>query len=200
MNTERAKILRHCYTLRSDVFFYTVHWELTGPAWQSQLHMWQLTSTRSRPPLLQQQRGWPVTGLCLSAVGNTPPGLWTSKNTDIQTEDWGHILHLEGMEDLNTNWTLDLLVEKALTHLGEVNMVLCATLWTVDCSSTVSFLLLIKPALQTGLVDPFSAAFTPARAYPLGTAVISLSGETHPAVSGKSMHTYALGISLYAMV
>lgn len=72
------------------------------------------------------------------------------------------------------------------THLGEDNVVLCATLWTAHCSSSVSFLFLIKPALQTWLVDPFSATFTPAGADPLCAVVISLSGKTNPTVSGKA--------------
>lgn len=68
-------------------------------------------------------------------------------------------------------------------------MVFSATLRTVDCSSTVSFLLLVQPALQTGLVDPFSAAFTPAGAHPLCTVVVSLSGKTHPTVSAQHTQT-----------
>lgn len=94
-----------------------------------------------------------------------------------------------GLTIWETDWTLGLLVElkKSLTHLGEGDMIFSATLWTADCSSTVSFLLLVQPALQTGLVDPFRAAFTPAGAHPLCTVVVFLGGKTHPTVSGEGV-------------
>lgn len=69
-------------------------------------------------------------------------------------------------------------------------MIFSATLWAADCSFTVSFLLLVQPALQTGLVDPFSAAFTPAWAHPLRSVVVSLSGKAHPTVSEGIARTY----------
>lgn len=82
------------------------------------------------------------------------------------------------------------------THLRENNVVFSATLWTAHCSSIVSFLLLVEPALQTRLVDPLSAAFTSAGANPLCAVVVSLSGKTHPTVSGKHTHTHKVLLRL----
>lgn len=64
-------------------------------------------------------------------------------------------------------------------------MIFSSTLRAADGSSAVSFLLLVQPALQTRLVDPFRAAFTPAGTHPLCTVVVSLGGKTHPAVSAQ---------------
>lgn len=73
-----------------------------------------------------------------------------------------------------------------LTHFGENDAVLSATLWTVNRATTVSFLFLVQPALQTRLVDPFGAAFTPAGAHPFCAAVVPLGGKAHPAVSANT--------------
>lgn len=82
-----------------------------------------------------------------------------------------------------------------LTHLWEGDVVLGATLWTADCPTAVSFLLLIQPALQTRLVDPFGAALASTWTHPLGAAVVSFCGKTHPAVSGEqAKHVFSTSV------
>lgn len=46
-------------------------------------------------------------------------------------------------------------------------MVFRATLWAAHFARAVAFLLLIQPALEAGLVNPFRGAFATAGAHPL---------------------------------
>lgn len=64
---------------------------------------------------------------------------------------------------------------------GEDNEVLCVALWAGDPGCAVAPLFLVHPALQTGLVHPFSGTPTAARANPLCCPVVLICGEANPA-------------------
>lgn len=130
------------------------------------------------PSLLQQQqKDWLETEFYLPAVGNRPVAL-----KDVYTV-------LVIVQFITTEAVFDILLP---THLWKDNMIFSTTLRTADYSPTISFLLLVEPTLQTFLVNPFSAAFTPAWAHPICTIVIFFSGKTHPTVSvnHKSLKFY----------
>lgn len=73
----------------------------------------------------------------------------------------------------------------SLTQLGEDDEVFSVALWTGDTCCAVASLLLIDPALQTGLVNPLSGATAATWTYPLCRAVILICGKAHPTAPEK---------------
>lgn len=73
------------------------------------------------------------------------------------------------------------ILEISPTQLGKDNEVFGIALRAGDASRAVAPLLLVHPALQTGLVHPLGGAAAAARTHPLGRAVILIRGEAHPA-------------------
>lgn len=82
-----------------------------------------------------------------------------------------------------------ILCEKTPTQFWKDDEVFCIALWAGHTCRAVAPLLLVHPALQAGLVNPFGRAAAATRTHPLCRAVVLVCGKAHPAAP-KNKHTY----------